>query len=106
MCYKHYKRWQVFGDEGITRVSERDSEHVLSYRGAHRRIEAEKGRASNHACEKCGGQAAEWAYNHEDDEEVYGHHGACFMAFSLSPDFYVPMCVPCHRAFDKEKEDT
>lgn len=103
LCFKHYKRWQMFGDEGITRISERDPEHMLSYRGAHRRVEAERGAAGDYPCQECGKRASEWAYNHEDEAELHGYHGNHLMAFSLSPNFYVPMCVPCHRAFDKEK---
>lgn len=97
LCHKHYKRWQVFGETGIERISERDSSHTISYRGAHRRVEAAFGSARMQSCVECGESALEWSYDHEDPEEVLDERG---IPYSVTPSFYRPMCISCHRNFD------
>lgn len=97
LCAKHYKRWQVFGEAGIERISERDSSHTVSYRGAHRRVEAAFGSARLHTCVECGDTASEWSYDHKDPEEVLDGRG---IPYSIIPEFYKPMCISCHRNFD------
>lgn len=97
LCVKHYKRWQLYGEAGIERPSERDPWHVITYRGAHRRVEAVKGSAKNHLCTFCKDPASEWSYMHDDPNEVIDSRG---IAYSQDPDRYQPACVPCHRIFD------
>ena len=75
---------------------------AVGYRAAHRRIEAEHGPAWSHECQGCGGDAAEWAYNGQDDGELESSEG---LAYSITPSFYVPLCVRCHRAHDRTARD-
>lgn len=46
----------------------------------------------------CGDQAAEWSYDHTDSNEHVSPEG---YPFSSDPDRYVPLCVSCHRTFDR-----
>lgn len=69
---------------------------VVSYRAAHKRIERARGRATEHAC-SCGDRAAQWAYDGTDPNELTERG----LAYSLDVMRYVPMCVPCHTAFDR-----
>lgn len=75
----------------------------VGYRAAHMRITAERGRAAEQACIDCGEQAADWSYNHDDDDEIIAddatHAG---MAYSLDPQHYSSRCRTCHRAHDLE----
>ena len=100
LCEKHLKRFYDFGEDGITRISERDQLHILTYNGAHKRTAARRGRADQHACIRCGDRAGEWAYQHNDPEEVWDERG---IPYSLDPNHYEPMCIPCHRSFDLER---
>jgi len=100
LCEKHLKRFYDFGEDGITRISERDQLHILTYNGAHKRTTARRGRADQHACIRCGDRAGEWAYQHNDPQEVWDERG---IPYSLDPNHYEPMCIPCHRSFDLER---
>lgn len=62
----------------------------------HQRVRRAKGRAADHACVDCGGQAAQWSYDHLDTDERPGIKGP----YSLGLDHYVPRCVRCHKRFD------
>jgi hypothetical protein len=80
------------------------SKHVVSYGGAHDRVQCARGLASDHLC-NCGEQAAEWSYNGMDPDEVtgvLGQRGAGFR-YSLDPSYYVPRCVSCHRGLDTKR---
>lgn len=107
-CTRHHRRLRLYGDPLANRP--RGPREALrgalnpawkgtgaGYRAAHDRIWRERGKASAHPCLRCGHQAAEWAYMHSDPDEVYAP-GKGF--YSLSPRFYEPHCVPCHRAYD------
>lgn len=73
-----------------------------TYTAAHKRLRRDQGLASRHVC-PCGAQAAEWAYDHADPDELTGpvYAGSkVWAAYSLDPDHYVAMCVLCHRRMD------
>ena len=81
-----------------------------SYLTAHRRVHADRGRASLYACIECGGAAQDWSYDGTDPNEVSGEwaggSGRTFIAhYSLKPEFYSPRCKPCHRAFDSNQKE-
>lgn len=67
-----------------------------TYGGAHQALRRERGPAADHACSACGGEAAQWAYQHNDPDQVESDDGP----YSHDPDCYAAMCVPCHKAFD------
>jgi hypothetical protein len=69
---------------------------TVSYRSVHRRVETSRGEASQYTC-PCGSQAAEWAYDHLDPDEKISKD---LVRYSLDPDHYLPMCIPCHKAMD------
>ena len=56
------------------------------YLARHVRVRTARGKASGHDCE-CGLQAFEWAHVHDTDP--------------FDVQNYRPMCVKCHRAYDK-----
>lgn len=74
----------------------------LDYQSAHHRLRAERGRASDHPCSECTKQADEWAYDHEDPNEVEGHTRRGRVAvYSEDPHHYRPMCRSCHSLHDR-----
>lgn len=66
------------------------------YFQAHRRVDDARGKARHHVCAWCGTQAAEWSYNHRDENqcEAEGY------VWSDDPAHYLPMCHRDHRSFD------
>ncbi|ANC30842.1 hypothetical protein [Isoptericola dokdonensis] len=78
-----------------------------TYEAVHRRLRASLGRAADHVCATCGEQAAEWAYDHGDPEEFEGTSGGRrgAVVYSIDPERYRPLCLPCHRREDRPKRD-
>lgn len=111
-CKLHYARWKRHGgDPSVAKTGGVAVGTLLldtvSYRGAHDRIKAAKGPASAHACVDCGVQAAEWAYDHADPDELVGASGGGRgrkAAYSTKPEHYRPLCRRCHRRADQRKE--
>lgn len=102
LCKSHYTRWQRNGDPGDAGFQARGSDDV-GYGTAHRRVARARGRADQHVCVGCGGQAEEWSYDHGDPHERHVPIDAPRYAgfpYSLDPNSYSPRCVSCHRAFD------
>lgn len=102
LCEKHYCRWAAHGDP-LTLLSGVGipMKPVPGYDGAHRRVVAVRGRAKDHTCIDCGGQAAEWSYNNADPEPLYATvAGGFVVAYSLIIANYDPRCRSCHRKFD------
>lgn len=79
---------------------------MSSYRTAHRRVYAAKGRAADYLCVDCGATAHDWAYDGADPEELYGANGSGrpVLAYSMDPDHYAPKCRPCHLQADRAVE--
>jgi hypothetical protein len=109
MCAKHATRTRRHGDPTVCILPEdrnlaRGPNNPswagdgVGYDGAHMRVEAAKGSASNHACIDCGNAARHWSYDHADPNELIGGRGS--YPYSADPDHYVPRCVPCHKKFD------
>lgn len=74
-----------------------------TYRGAHYRVATKRGPARHRSCAACSNDAAEWAYvKGTDPNERVGFPNKTFRTalFSPNPDYYVPLCVPCHRTAD------
>ncbi|MFF6993430.1 hypothetical protein ACFY93_00490 [Streptomyces sp. NPDC008313] len=76
----------------------------MSYDKAHHIVRMERGKASAHPCWRaCGKQGAEWAYDHLDPNESRDEKGRHVgTPYSTDPMHYVPLCLTCHRRFDRE----
>jgi hypothetical protein len=78
----------------------------ISYRGAHGRLKAERGRPTE--CSLCGQTDGwlEWALVHEPEVvkvQVGGVGNG--MRYSPRPSDYIAVCRPCHRRYDERKRD-
>jgi len=75
----------------------------VSYFAAHQRIYRTRGRAAAQVCQ-CGAPAQEWSYDHSDPREMHGTvdcgRGPACLTYSLDPQHYIAVCVPCHRTLD------
>ncbi len=69
------------------------------YHAAHGRLYRARGKASSHQCVACGKQANEWAYQHNDPNELISKHES--RAYSLDLSRYEPMCHACHVILDR-----
>lgn len=59
------------------------------YQANHMRLRSRRGKADAHLCDGCcGSRAKDWALIHEQD--------------GADPMNYVPLCRPCHFAYDRE----
>lgn len=83
----------------MTRMSRADGE-LLSYGAVHRRLRKSRGSARNFRCVDCGGPAAQWSYDGNDPEELYGPSGRNISPYSTDPDRYQPRCSACHGRYD------
>lgn len=99
-CGTHYERWRTHGDPLVTKLP-RDNPSYLSI---HKQVHRRRGKASEHVCQHCGGQAKQWAYDHLDPDERIGVmvvRGERFqLRYSVDHARYMPLCIPCHRKFD------
>lgn len=99
-CGTHYERWRVHGDVTITHVARGNPGYLASHKQVYRR----KGKASGQICAHCGGQAAQWAYDHNDPNECTGpmvvRNEVVELRYSQDAEHYIPLCVPCHVRFD------
>ena len=100
LCNSHYEQRRLTGRVGPIRKWSLTGQS--RYTTAHVRIRKAKGPASAHPCVHCGVPAQQWAYDHSDPDaqsEVRSD-GSCLI-FSVDPDRYIPLCIRCHRAFDR-----
>ncbi len=96
LCPKHYYRLRVNGDASKTQKMGPKPRNDLTYPGAHQRVYAAKGRASDNSC-KCGEPAEDWAYDGQDPQELTDPQGR---SYSLDPEHYEPLCRTCHKNED------
>lgn len=92
---RHGEMWPLF--------SYRQRKETVGYSGAHRRVEKAKGKATDHDCVDCSGQAKQWSYDHGDPDELHEVYREYELPYSLDPDRYDPRCFECHKNFDQEK---
>lgn len=95
-CKKHLTRFRRHGDPTVRLTNSKPG----SYDAVHQRLFFRKGRASDHDCVDCGGQAEQWSYDNSDPDELVGRRGR---RYSLDLERYSPRCVPCHREFDRAR---
>lgn len=103
-CQTHYHRyWRT----GTTDLLPKQLRTDIQYRAAHGRVRQFFGSASKFRCLKCGNWANEWAYDGTDPTALTGlvnvQRQDYPVTYSVWPEFYMPMCFPCHRALDKAK---
>lgn len=74
-----------------------------TYADAHKLVALARGKAREYPCDFCLDQAAHWAYDHADPEELYGlphSRSRSPSPYSLDEYRYMPLCVACHQRFD------
>jgi len=106
LCQMHWSRYHKWGDPYYVEESARRGAHNSSWKNhdigygtAHERVRDQRGKASDYECSNCGSRAKHWAYDHEDPDERLSEMGP----YSVNPEFYMPMCVPCHKRFDLDR---
>lgn len=108
LCGTHYKQWQT-GKNPHKNPSSWHPPAPVGCSAAHSRCASPWGRASQYPCVECGKRAAQWAYDGTDPMEslegiAHGSRGAVsYVLYSQWPEFYMPMCIPCHRRRDGAK---
>lgn len=70
----------------------------IGYEAAHRRVYRIHGRAIEHPCFYCGLPALQWAYDHDDPDEMVNKRGN---RYSANPEHYKPLCFNCHSYLDR-----
>lgn len=99
-CAKHYGAARRHGDPLVWMGQRlgRKRLPVPSYGAIHKRLERERGRASQFACTLCGNPAQEWSY--AGGAEVEAIDPAAGIAYSPDLSCYRPLCRRCHRSID------
>lgn len=106
MCRQHYmrqyRRTHVTNPNPIPRTLWATTIHAKS---AHARCRALWGPAAQYQCVECGRGAREWAYDGTDPTALYrpcSYRAGIikWVLFSRFPEFYMPMCISCHRQRD------
>lgn len=108
-CQTHYHRWWRSEDRPSAPpepvAPQIDWWTPASYRTTHARMDQLLGHARLNECVDCGQAAKEWAYDGTDPTEIDGEvsvGGSVYgVKWSRFPEFYKPMCYPCHRKMDK-----
>lgn len=112
LCPGHRTRWKRHGDvrADIPIIGDRTGPNNpywlgddATYGGVHKRLKRPmplgKGSARDYLCVNDDKQADDWAYDHEDPDERFDEKGRG--PYSLKPEHYLPMCRPCHVAYDR-----
>jgi hypothetical protein len=100
-CEYHGDRVKSHGDpltRGRPWMYGKQKDGAVAIRSAHLRVERARGKARDHACAHCGGQAADWAYDWSDPDALTAPVGSLY---SLDPSHYMPLCKRCHSALDR-----
>ena len=92
----HTRSCSCLKSEHGARMGKASRRDVVGYEGAHWRTVSARGRAAERTC-PCGAPAAHWAYSHGDPDERSGIGRG---VYSMDPQYYVAMCVPCHSQMD------
>lgn len=107
-CKAHYSNWARNGEPFPTQdwhpagaANPRWTGDSASYNTLHQRIKHRRGGASKHTCMHCVRRARHWAYDHTDPDERIGEDHGRTMTYSLDPARYIPLCVSCHKLFDR-----
>lgn len=108
LCGTHYMRLKRHGDPTVAikpdeRALPKGEDHwkwqgdQASYWAVHDRLKKAWGPAKNYDCmTACGRKAQQWAYDHEDPNEIPSKEGP----YSADLHRYMPMCISCHKSMD------
>lgn len=104
LCEKHYRRLLKHGDPHREVKSGLRRREYVGYSGAHLRVKADRGDASEHPCCVCGSPGRQWAYDHQDPGELFDPKAGRGKGrtYSSKSEHYKPMCAPCHVSYDLE----
>lgn len=101
LCATHYIQWRIERTEPVV-VTDGGS---VGYTAAHRRVSLHNGPAAKHQCMHCGAEAKQWAYDNADPNEMIANlkvrKSLLRLRYSQDPSHYIPLCIQCHRVFDK-----
>lgn len=100
-CSAHYTRLRRHGTLDVYAPGANPS---VSYRAAHSRVSRLWGLAASHPCITCGRAADHWSYDKTDPAELECAVSGYTVTYSAWPEFYMPLCLPCHRSKDGRKE--
>jgi hypothetical protein len=98
-CSAHLRQLRVNG----RMVPIRTIFDECTYIAAHRRCRQLWGSSTQYPCVACGKPAEDWAYDGTDPTESHDDRVEWVVAYSRFPEFYMPMCKPCHKSRDVEK---
>jgi hypothetical protein len=103
-CSLHYGRLLRHGDPNVVLVQTRSE--TPTYQRAHQYVKRERGKATEHRCVDCGGQAQEWSYDHSDPfplvQSLYDSRSGRTRSVTYSADTsrFEARCRRCHVRFD------
>jgi hypothetical protein len=101
LCGTHYQS-EHYKEAQASRKGNYKS--LVGIKGAHQRIYARLGKASNYPCNNpaCDKQALDWSLNHDANETFRGvSFNGVGQAFSLDIYSYEPLCRSCHSIKDR-----
>jgi transposase-like protein len=97
-CAAHLRQLRIHG----RMVPIRTIFDECTYVAAHHRCRTLWGSARQYPCVACGDPAEDWAYDGTDPTERHDTRVEWVVAYSKFPEFYMPMCKPCHKERDVE----
>lgn len=100
LCAREYMREYTRTHRPAKRPASKRT-YSTKYGAIHMRLTRQRGPASNHPCALCGRTARDWAYDHNDQNEITTEWYGYTVAYSTDLDHYRPLCKPCHLRFDK-----
>jgi hypothetical protein len=108
-CKTHNYRFRENGDPLRTRrpgakPGERNHQWLgdaVEYAAVHRRLQVDRGPATEHPCIDCGGAASDWAYQHSDPAER--RCPTTGLLYTTDLQHYAPMCRSCHLRLDARR---
>lgn len=116
-CDNHYRHLKKYGDPAVTKPrgaqlgstngfkkgnpSRPGPRPLGTYTGMHNKVYRLRGKATSRLCSACDKPAQEWAYTHDDPEELVELKNGHRYVFSLQMSYYIPLCVPCHADLDR-----
>lgn len=112
MCPTHYHRIRKYGNpDTVLHFQAKGkltyADVYVRYRGAHKRVERERGKAKDMWCawSGCNSHADEWAYDNNDPNSVTDIVRGYKKEYSLLPEHYMPLCKKHHELYDMKHRE-